>query len=134
MIIGNEGNFCCCTKRSEFSIIRIFDEDKVVRMDTAGKFSLWPKEITELIPPEERNSAQNKFGFAPGRFVPDQLKAPLPDSREDPIRCASRVEAGGDEDIGVDDNPFHPDFMHRKLAKVSCKMLTELSRATSRRE
>ena len=48
-------------------------------------------------------------GLAPRRFVPDQLKAPVPDSREDTLRCASRVEARGYEDIRVDDNPFHSD-------------------------
>ena len=125
MVIGNEWNFCCCTERREFSIVRIFDEDKVVEIDTPGKLSLWPKEITELIPTEERNSAQNKLGLAPDRFVPDQLKAPFQDSREDTPRCASRVEARGYEDIRVDDNPFHSDFTHRKLAKVSRKILFE---------
>src|SRR5215467_11574168 len=117
VVIGNEWNFCCCTERREFSIVRIFDEDKVVEIDAAGKLTLWPKEVTELIPTEERNSAQNKLGFAPRRFVPDQLKAPVPDSREDTLRCASRVEARGYEDIRVDDNPFHSDFIYRKLVK-----------------
>ena len=74
---------------------------------------------------QEWNSAQNKLGLAPGRFVPHQVKAPLPDRREDARRCASRVEARGYEDIRVDDNPFHSDFIHRKLAKVSRKILTE---------
>ena len=126
VVIGNEWNFGCCAERREFSIGRIFNEDKVVGIDTAGKLALWPKEISELIPTEGRNSAQNKLGFAPGRFVPDQLKASLPDSREDTLRCASRVEARGYEDIRVDDNPFHSDFIHRKLAKVSRKILIEL--------
>ncbi len=126
VVIGNEWNFGCCAERREFSIVRIFNEDKVVGIDTAGKLSLWPKEISELIPTEGRNSAQNKLGLAPGRFVPDQLKASLPDSREDTLRCASRVEARGYEDIRVDDNPFHSDFIHRKLAKVAGKILTEL--------
>jgi len=126
VVIGNEWNFGCCAERREFSIVGIFNEDKVVGIDTAGKLALWPKEISELIPTEGRNSAQNKLGFAPGRFVPDQLKASLPDSREDTLRCASRVEARGYEDIRVDDNPFHSDFIHRKLAKVSRKILTEL--------
>jgi len=126
VVIGNEWNFGCCAERREFSIVRIFNEDKVVGIDTAGKLSLWPKEISELIPTEGRNSAQNKLGLAPGRFVPDQLKTSLPDSRKDTLRCASRVEARGYEDIRVDDNPFHSDFIHRKLAKVSRKILTEL--------
>jgi hypothetical protein len=126
VVIGNEWNFGCCAERREFSIVRIFNEDKVVGIDTAGKLSLWPKEISELIPTEGRNSAQNKLGLAPGRYVPDQLKASLPDSREDTLRCASRVEARGYEDIRVDDNPFHSDFIHPKLAKVSRKILTEL--------
>src|SRR5215469_15635833 len=107
VVIGNEWNFGCCAERREFSIVRIFDEAKVVGIDTAGKLSLRPKEISELIPVEERNSAQNKLGLAAGRFVPDQLKASLPDSREDTLRCASRVEARGYEDIRIDDNPFH---------------------------
>src|SRR5215469_11958669 len=109
VVIGNEWHFCCCTERREFPILGIFDEDKVVEIDAAGKLSLWPKEITELIPTEERNSAQNKLGFAPRRFVPDQLKAPVPDSREDTLQSASRVEARGYEDIRVDDNPVHSD-------------------------
>ena len=125
VVIGNEWNFGCCAERREFSIVRIFNEDKVVGIDTAGKLSLWPKEISEHIPTEGRNSAQNKLGLAPGRFVPDQLKTSLPDSRKDMLRCASRVEARGYEDIRVDDNPFHSDFIHRKLAKVSRKILTE---------
>ena len=107
VVIGNEWNFCCCTERREFSIVRIFDEDKVVEIDAAGKLSLWSKEITELTPTEERNSAQNNLGLAAGRFVPDQLKASLPDTRKDTLPCASRVEARGYEDIRVDDNPFH---------------------------
>src|SRR5215467_12823701 len=120
VVTGNEWNFCCCTERREFSIVPIFDEDKVVEIDTAGKLSLWPKEITELIPTEERNSAQNKLGLAPGRFVPDQLKAPVPDSREDTLRCASRVEARGYEDIRVDDIPsiqirLHPSQVAKDL-------------------
>ena len=57
VVIGNEWNFCCCTERREFSIVRIFDEDKVVEIDTAGKLSLWPKEIGEPIPTERWNSA-----------------------------------------------------------------------------
>ena len=109
VVIGNEWHFCCCTERREFPILRIFDEDKVVEIDAAGKLSLWPKEISELIPTEGRNSAQNKLGFAPRRFVPDQLKAPVPDSREDTLQSASRVEARGYEDIRVDDNPFYSD-------------------------
>ena len=88
VVIGNEWNFGRCAERCEFSIVRIFDEDKVVRIHTAGKLSLRPKEISELIPAEERNSAQNKLGLAAGRFVPNQLKASLPDSREDTRRCS----------------------------------------------
>ena len=109
VVIGNEWNFGCSAERREFSIVRIFDKDKAVGIDTTAKLPLWPKEIGKLMPTEERNSAQNKLGFAPRRFVPDQLKAPVPDSREDTLRCASRVEARGYEDIRVDDNPFHSD-------------------------
>jgi hypothetical protein len=123
VVIGNEWNFGCCAERREFSIVRIFDEGKVVGIDTAAKLSLWTKEISELIPTEGWNSAQNKLGLAPGRFVPNQLKTPFPDSREDARRCAFRVEARGYEDIRVDDNPFHSDFIHHKLAKISPKIL-----------
>src|SRR6516164_6890509 len=63
VVIGNAWYFDCCAEHREFSIVRIFDEDKVVGMDTAGKLSLRPKEISELIPAEERNSAQNKLGL-----------------------------------------------------------------------
>ena len=73
VVIGNEWNFGCCAERHEFSIVRIFNEEKVVGINTAGKLSLWPKEISEFIPTERRNSAQNKLGLASGRFVPDQL-------------------------------------------------------------
>ena len=123
VVIGNEWNFRCCAERREFSIVRIFDEGKVVGIDTAGKLSLWAKEISELIPTERWNSAQNKLGLAPGRFVPNQLKTSFPDSREDTRRCAFRVEFRGYEDIRVDDNPFHSDFIHHKLAKISPKIL-----------
>jgi hypothetical protein len=61
VVIGNEWNFGCCAERREFTIVRIFNEDKVVGIDTADKLSLWPKEISELIPTEGRNSAQNKL-------------------------------------------------------------------------
>ena len=125
-VIGNEWNYGCCAERRKFPIVRIINEDKVVGIGTAGKLSLWQKEISELIPTEGRNSAQNKLCLAPGRFAPDQLKTSLPDSRKDTLRCASRVKARGYEDIRVDDNPFHSDFIHRKLAKVSRKILTEL--------
>lgn len=107
VVIGNEWNFGCCAERGEFSIVRIFDEGKVVGIDTAGELSFWSKEISELIPTEGRNSAQNKLGLAPSRFVPDQLKASFPDSRDDTRRGAFRVEACSYEDIRVDDNPFH---------------------------
>jgi hypothetical protein len=70
-VIGNKWDFGCCTERREFSIVRIFDEGKVVWIDTAGKFSLWAKEISELIPTEGWNSTQNELGLAPGRFVPN---------------------------------------------------------------
>ena len=70
VVVGNEWNSGCCAERREFSIIRIFDEGKVVGIDTAGKFSLWAKEISDLIPTEGWNSAQNKLGLAPGRTVP----------------------------------------------------------------
>ena len=135
VVIGNEWNFGCCAERREFSIVRIFNEDKVVGIDTAGKLSLWPKEISELIPTEGRNSAQNKLGLAPGRFVPDQLKASLPDSREDTRRCAFRVGSRGYEDISVDDNPIHSYFINRKLAKISPKSsrVVPSSRASARR-
>jgi hypothetical protein len=118
VVIGNERNFGCCAERRKFPIVRIFDEGKVVRVDTAGKLSLWAKEISELIPTEGRNSAQNRLGLAPGRFVPNQLKTSFPDRREDTRRCAFRVEARGYENIRVDDNPFHSDFIHHKLAKI----------------
>jgi hypothetical protein len=124
VVIGNEWNFGCCAERREFAIVRIFNEGKVVVIDTARKLSLWAKEISELIPTEGRNSAQNKLGLAPGRFVPDQLKASLPDSREDTRRCAFRVKARGYEDIRVDGNPRHSDFIHHKMAKISRKILT----------
>ena len=119
VVVGNEWNLGCCAERREFSIVRIFDEDKVVGIDTAGKLSLWAKEIRELIPTEGRNSAQNKLGLAPGRFVPNQLKTSLPDSRDDTRRYAFHVEARSYEDIRVVDNPFHSDFIHHKLAKIS---------------
>ena len=48
---------------------------------------------------------------------------------------AFRVEARGYEDIRVDDNPFHSDFIHHKLAKISPKILTRsagLAGVTSR--
>jgi hypothetical protein len=124
VVIGNEWNFGCCAERREFSIVRIFDEGKIVGIDTAGKLSLWAKEISELIPTEGRNSAQNKLGLAPGRFVPNQLKTSFPDSREDTRRCAFGVEDRSYEDIRVDDNPFHSDFIHHKVAKISPKILT----------
>jgi hypothetical protein len=125
LVIGNERNFGGCAERREFSIVRIFDEGKVVGIDTAGKLSLWAKEISELIPMEGWNSAQNKLGLTPGRFVPNQLKTSFADSREDTRRCAFRVESRGYEDIRVDDNPFHSDFIiHHKLAKISPKILT----------
>ncbi len=88
VVIGNERNFGCGGERREFSIVRIFDEGKVVGIDTMSKLSLWAKEISELIPIDGWNSAQNKLGLAPGRFVPNQLKTSLPDSREDARRCA----------------------------------------------
>jgi hypothetical protein len=72
---------------------------------------------------EGRNSAQNKLGLAPGRFVPNQLKASFPDSREHTRRCSYRVEARGYEDIRVDDKPFHLDFIPHKLAKISPQIL-----------
>ena len=50
VVIGNEWNFGCCAERREFSIVRIFDEGKVVGIDTAGKLSFWAKEISELHP------------------------------------------------------------------------------------
>jgi hypothetical protein len=80
LVIGNERNFGGCAERREFSIVRIFDEGKVVGIDTAGKLSLWAKEISELIPMEGWNSAQNKLGLTPGRFVPNQLKTSFADS------------------------------------------------------
>jgi hypothetical protein len=121
VVIGNERNFGCCAERRKFLIVRIFDEGK----DRAGKLSLWTKEISELIPMEGRNSAQNKLGLAPGRFAPNHLKTPFPDSREDARRSAFRIEARGDGDIRVDDNPFHSDyFIHHKLEKISPKILT----------
>ena len=33
VVIGNEWNFGCCSERREFSIVRIFDEGKVVGID-----------------------------------------------------------------------------------------------------
>jgi hypothetical protein len=110
VVIGNEENFGCCAERREFSIVRIFDEGKVVGIDALGKLSLWTKEISELIPTEGRNSTQNKLGLAPGLFVPNQSKTSFPDSREDTRRCAFRVEARSHEDIRVDDNSFHSDL------------------------
>jgi hypothetical protein len=125
VVIGNERNFGCGAERRKFPIVRIFDEGKAVGIDMAGKLSLWAKEISELIPTEGRNSAQNKLGLAPGRFVPNQLKTPFPDSREDTRRSAFRIEARGDEDIRVDDNPFHSDyFIHHKPEKISPTILT----------
>ena len=123
VVIGNEWNFGCCAERRELSIVRIFDEGKVVGIDTAVKLSLWAKEISELIPMEGRNSSQNKLSLAPGWFVPNQLKASFPDSREDTRRCAFHVKSRRYEDIRVDDNPFHLDFIHHKLAKISLKIL-----------
>ena len=123
VVIGNEWYFGCCGERRKFSIVRIFDEGKVEGIDTAGKLSLWAKEISELIPTEGRNSAHNKLGLAPCRFVPNQLKMSFPDSREDTRRCAFRVEARSYEEIRVDDNPFHSDLVHHKLAKISPNIL-----------
>ena len=111
VVIGNKRNFGCGAERRKFPIVRIFDEGKAVGIGTAGKLSLWAKEISELIPMEGRNSAQNKLGLAPGRFVPNQLKTSFPDSREDTCRSAFRIEARGDEDIRV-------------LEKISPKILT----------
>jgi hypothetical protein len=48
VVIGNEWNFGCCAERREFSIVRIFDEGKVVGIDTAAKLSLWTKESANL--------------------------------------------------------------------------------------
>jgi len=124
VVIGNEWGFGCCAERREFSIIRIFDEVKAVGIDRVRKFSLGAKEISELNPTEGWNSAQDKLGLAPGRFVPNQLKTFFPDSREDTCRCAFRVESRGYEDIRVDDNPTHSDFIHHKRAKISPKILT----------
>ena len=124
VVIGNDWNFGCCPEPREFSIVRIFDKRKVVGIDSAGKLSLWAKEISELIPMEGRNSAQNKLDLAPGRFVPNQLETCFPDSREDTRRCAFRIEARRHEDIRVDDNPFHSDyFIHQKLEKISPRIL-----------
>jgi hypothetical protein len=116
VVTGNERNFGCGGKRREFSIIRIFDEGKVVGIDTGGKLSLWAKETSELIPTEVWNPAQNKLGLTPGRFVPNQLKTSLSDSGEDTRRCAFRVESGGYEDIRVDDNPIHSGVIPRLLS------------------
>jgi hypothetical protein len=121
VVIGHEWNFGCRAECGEFSVVRIFDEDKVVGINRAGKLSFRAKEISELIPTVGRYSAQYKLGLAPGRFVPDQLKASFTDSRDDTRRCAFPVEARGYEDIRVDDNPCHSDFIHYQGAKISLK-------------
>jgi hypothetical protein len=59
VVISNEWNFWLL-HRAPRIFVRIFDEDKVVRTDTAGKLSLCPKEISELTPTEEQNSAQKQ--------------------------------------------------------------------------
>jgi len=51
VVIGNEWNFGCCAERREFSIVRIFDEDKVVGIDTAGKLSSGRKRSANLSQP-----------------------------------------------------------------------------------
>jgi hypothetical protein len=48
VVIGNEWDFGCCAERREFSVVRIFDEGRVLGIDTAGKFSLWAKDISDL--------------------------------------------------------------------------------------
>ena len=118
VVIGDKRNFGCFCERREFPIVRIFDKDKVPGIDTARKFSLRSKEISELILTQGRNSSQHQVGLPPGRLAPNQLKAPLPDCREDMRRRASCTEPRGYEDIGVDDNSSHSDFIRHKLAKI----------------
>src|ERR1700730_16949080 len=43
------GTLAAAPSAAKFSIVRIFNEDKVVGIDTAGKLSLWPKEISRPI-------------------------------------------------------------------------------------
>jgi hypothetical protein len=53
------------------------------------------------------------YSVSPGGEVPNQLKASLPDSREDTLRCAFRAEAGGNEDICVE--PTRPRQCLRRI-------------------
>jgi hypothetical protein len=48
-----------------------------------------------------------------GYYVPDQLKAPLPNSGDDPSRCTLQVEAGGNEDVRVNYDRFHTNVIPR---------------------
>ncbi len=48
VVIGDKRNFGCFCERREFPIVRIFDKDKVPGIDTARKFSLRSKEISDL--------------------------------------------------------------------------------------
>lgn len=122
VVIGNKRHFGRSGERREFSIVRVFDEGKVVGIDTTGKLPLRAKEIGDLMPTEGWNSAQNKLRLAPDRLVPNQSKTSLPDSREDTRRCAFRVEARGYKDIRVDDDPIHSGVIRHKPAKASCSL------------
>ena len=65
------------------------------------------EKIGDPLPVEVRNPPQDHLGLPSRRLVPDWLKATLPDACEDTRGCASRVEARGDEHVGVDYNPSH---------------------------
>src|SRR6516164_7438255 len=71
IVVGDEGPFRRCAQRCEFSIVRIPDEDEGAGIDGAGKLPFWLEEISDFLPVEAWNSAQDHFSLALGRLIPD---------------------------------------------------------------
>jgi hypothetical protein len=66
-------------ERCEFSVVPIPDEDKGARSDGAGKLPLWLEQISDFVPVDAPNSAEDHLDLALGRLVPDQVRAFVPD-------------------------------------------------------
>src|SRR5262249_55964605 len=59
IVVGDQRPFRRCAQRCEFSIVPIPDENKGARIDGAGKLPFWLEEISDFLPVEAPNSAQD---------------------------------------------------------------------------
>src|SRR6266536_3737489 len=104
LVVGDQDRTSSPGQRRKLAIIGIWNLTKLLRMRGGYHLMLRPKEVGYGLAAQRGNPLHYPFNLPARPIVPNHPEAALLHAVDDARRRASRIEAGGDKDIRVQDH------------------------------